>query len=756
LLAIPGYELLEELGRGAMGVVYKARQVRANRFVALKMILAGPFAGEAERARFQIEAEAIARLQHPNIVQVYEVGEYEGNPFFSLEFCPGGSVDKKLNGTPLPPAEAASLVQTLARAVQAAHERGVIHRDLKPANILLGSDNTPKITDFGLAKKLDASGQTGSGAILGTPSYMAPEQAGGKNREVGPAADVYALGAILYECLTGRPPFKAATTPETLLQVLSDEPVPVRQLQPKTPRDLETICHKCLEKEVGKRYGSVAELAEELRRFSAGEPIAARPVGAVERGLKWARRRPALAAAWGLLMLALGLGVGGGGAIWLWQQAETARREAEDAKNDLAREKNVAEAALQGKLEAEQKARAAEKREAEFAAEFAQNVDAYFNYLQTLRQEVIALHGAKALSGFLAPQPLGGLATLAAVRDRVGRFKVADLLERHHGACVELGQWADAEADFRQLRAMLADTPGLWNRHVWAWLYQEMIWEGSKIRPRPADEAAPGASLYPMTRHWYGGYLRGWAQSSGWRALTRRAGAPGHALHDGDAIVPRTFSRGAGLRGHPARDGYMRARAGNLAEMPQFVSMSWSSLNPLRPHVTDMGPYYRVCGEMDERFPKPNDPDTANALARTRLLVGGAFDKGRSNRLVRLAKFAVDGRPDSAEYRATYGAALYRAGKFEAAVEQLNVAGEGQRAVDSIWQQTFLAMANHRLGKREQARDLLTRAVRQMERQSTGWSRGPTWDKRVEWHQLYAEAAATLVWDVAPPASPAR
>src|SRR5262245_30991858 len=207
---VPGYEVLGELGRGGMGVVYKARQAGLNRVVALKMVLAGGHAGPAELARFRVEAEAVARLQHPNIVGVFEVGEAGGRPFLSLEFCPEGSLEQRLGGTPLPPEEAARLVETLAGAMHAAHRTGVVHRDLKPANVLLGADGTPKVSDFGLAKRLgEAAGQTATGAVLGTPSYMAPEQAEGR-KDVGPAADVYALGAILYECLTGRPPFKAA------------------------------------------------------------------------------------------------------------------------------------------------------------------------------------------------------------------------------------------------------------------------------------------------------------------------------------------------------------------------------------------------------------------------------------------------------------------------------------------------------------------------------------------------------------------
>jgi WD40 repeat protein len=291
----PGYEILGELGRGGMGVVYEARQKTLGRLVALKMVLVGGHAGPDERARFRTEAEAIARLQHPNIVQIHEVGEYAGLPFLCLEFCPGGSLDRKLAGTPLPPRQAAALAETLARAMAAAHAKGVVHRDLKPANVLLAEDGTPKITDFGLAKQVGAARQTASGAVLGTPSYMAPEQTGSRREEIGPAADVYALGAILYELLTGRPPFRATTPVDTVLQVLHDEPVRPRQLQPKVPRDLETICLKCLQKDPRKRYAGASALADDLARFLQDQPILARPVGKLERTARWCRRNPGVA-----------------------------------------------------------------------------------------------------------------------------------------------------------------------------------------------------------------------------------------------------------------------------------------------------------------------------------------------------------------------------------------------------------------------------------------------------------------------------
>jgi len=346
---IPGYEILGELGRGGMGVVYKARQVKLDRLVALKMILAARHAGEADLARFRTEAEAIAHLQHPNIVQVYDIGEHEGKPYFSLEFCSAGSLAQKLDGTPLPPKEAARLLETLARAMEAAHQRGIVHRDLKPANVLLLADGTPKITDFGLAKKLNEAGQTASGAVLGTPSYMAPEQAGGKGKAVGPAADVYALGAILYELLTGRPPFRAPSALDTLLQVVADDPVPPRQLQSKTPKDLETICLKCLQKEPPKRYVSAQDLAEDLRRYQAGESVLARPVSLGERALKWVKRRPVVASLAAAVFLVTLAGI----AAFAWAFAETivARDDAEKAlkQADEARKQADAEKAQKEK-----------------------------------------------------------------------------------------------------------------------------------------------------------------------------------------------------------------------------------------------------------------------------------------------------------------------------------------------------------------------------------------------------------------------
>jgi serine/threonine protein kinase len=353
---VEGYVILRELGRGGMGVVYEARQEGLNRIVALKMVLAAGRASADELARFRAEAEAVAHLQHPNIVQVYDVGTHDGLPFFSLEYCSGGTLADHTGGRPQPPRRAARIIHDLARAIHHAHQRLILHRDLKPANVLLAArdgtvtepgerasdrkthkleshalseanpDKTtvpaspaarrsgsvrrhsrdavdvdlehcvPKITDFGLAKRLEGdAGKTRDGSVMGTPSYMAPEQAQGKVRELGPPADVYALGAILYDMLTGNPPFRGDTVMDTLHQVINKEPVAPQRLHAKIPVDLDTICLKCLEKDPSKRYASADALAEDLRRFLEGEPILARPTPWWEKTLKWARRRPAAA-----------------------------------------------------------------------------------------------------------------------------------------------------------------------------------------------------------------------------------------------------------------------------------------------------------------------------------------------------------------------------------------------------------------------------------------------------------------------------
>ena len=331
-----------------MGVVYKARHMGLNRLVALKMIRGGSQAKPEFFKRFSTEAEAIARLRHPHILQIYDIGEAGGLPYVALELLEGGGLDDRLAGTPLPGASAAELVVTLATAVQVAHDAGIIHRDLKPSNVLYTADGVPKITDFGLAKRIDSEeNQTQSGQVMGSPSYMAPEQARGHSKEVGLRADVYALGAILYEMLTGRPPFKGETSIETIRQVIDDEPVPPTRLVPRLPRDLETICLKCLNKDPARRYESARALALDLSRYLRKEPVHARPAPSWERAIKWARRRPLSAAAAVLATLLL---LGGSVAGFVYQRR---LRIAEQSHNETVIAKQTTGWSLLGRADAD-------------------------------------------------------------------------------------------------------------------------------------------------------------------------------------------------------------------------------------------------------------------------------------------------------------------------------------------------------------------------------------------------------------------
>ena len=325
------YELTEEIAHGGMGVVWKARQVSLNRTVAVKLMLSGAFVQPDFVKRFRAEAEAAASLQHPNIVAIHEIGEHDGQPFFSMDYIEGQNLAQLVRDRPLPARRAAAYLKTIAKAVQYAHEHQILHRDLKPSNILIDAADQPRVTDFGLAKRLTADADlTLTGQVLGSPNYLPPEQAEGRHRDIGPASDVYSLGAVLYCLLTGRAPFQAATVADTLKQVSSADPVSLRLLNPSVPKDLETICLKCLEKEMPRRYGTAQELADELGRFLRNEPIRARPLGALEKSVRWCRRNPRLAASLAALLLVFVLGFAG--VTWQWRRAQTGE---DDARRNL-------------------------------------------------------------------------------------------------------------------------------------------------------------------------------------------------------------------------------------------------------------------------------------------------------------------------------------------------------------------------------------------------------------------------------------
>jgi tetratricopeptide (TPR) repeat protein len=467
---IPDFEIVDILGRGAMGVVYKARQVSLNRLVALKMILSGGHASEAEVERFRVEAEAAARLQHPHIVQVYGFGVHEGRPYLWLEFVNGDSLQKTAAGVPQPVVAAARLVQQLAQAMECAHQQGIVHRDLKPANVLLAAkppaaeyipsakppaaEYIPKITDFGLAKRLeDESSQTRTGSILGTPSYMAPEQAEGRSREVSPLADVYALGAILYELITGRPPFRGPSVLETLEQVRTQEPVPPSRLLPRVPHDLETICLKCLQKEPHKRYASAATLAEDLRRFVAGEPIRARPVSTAERLWRWSRRNPRVAlltAAVFTMLLTVAVGATWFALMLSREKAATlqAQREAEE---NAARERDARNLA-------DQKAREAQEAQAIAGKQRALALGTLRTLITKVQQHLSENGQARALRQELLQAALDGLKQVSAASAADTGLRDRGLASVHNQMAQifeQLGRTEEAYQQYRQMHTIL-------------------------------------------------------------------------------------------------------------------------------------------------------------------------------------------------------------------------------------------------------------------------------------------------------------
>lgn len=471
-----GYEILGELGRGAMGVVYKARQTGLKRLVALKMILAAGRASKLELTRFQIEAEAVAKLDHPNIVKIYEIGRVDDLPFFSLEFVSGGTLAGRIKAAPATSRQAAILMRAIAEGMDFAHKRGIVHRDLKPANILLSAPDqtgedidfdqlpldrfSPKITDFGLAKTLEEDSiQTREGAIMGTPSYMAPEQALGKTSEVGPKSDIYGLGAILYDIVTGIPPFRGETVMDTIQQVIHREPVPPTRLNTKLPVDLGVICLKCLEKDPQRRYGSAGELAEDLRRYLDGEPIRARPTPWLEKAWKWARRKPAQAA----LALVLSVGTLGAtvGGYFLAHHEKTRADENFRLKVQADTDKGIA--IKQTKI-AEENFRQALAAIEQLLTKVGQNRLAHEPRMERTRRELLS-QASKFLARFLNDhaedpslqwQNARTLAQLGAIEEMLGNYKEAEknLLD----ACQVLQQLHEKAPDNPAYLTDLADS----------------------------------------------------------------------------------------------------------------------------------------------------------------------------------------------------------------------------------------------------------------------------------------------------------
>jgi serine/threonine protein kinase/tetratricopeptide (TPR) repeat protein len=666
---LPGHEVLGRLGRGGMGVVYKARHLALNRVVAIKMLLDRVDDDPAAHARFRAEAEAAARLRHPNIVQIYEVGEHRGRPYFTLEYVAGGGLDRMIGGAPQAVRPAAILVRQLARAVHYAHRQGVVHRDLKPANVLIenltaesaetaertrsggatlvGSasassafsavDLVPKITDFGLAKRLDLPSQTRTGDVLGTPSYMAPEQARA-DREVGPAADVYALGAILYECLTGRPPFRGVTGWATVQMVLSSEPVPPRELAPAVPRDLETICLKCLAKDPARRYASAEALADDLDRFLTDRPILARPVGRIERTRRWAKRNPVVAGLSAALAVLAVVAFAVVTALWL--RADRLRGAAETSAENARRSQTRADANFR-------KARAVvDQLLARVSEERLNGVP----HLELVRRDILE-DALRYYRDFLAER-----SDDPGVRLEAGRAlrKMAEL-ERH------LGRYEQAEAHSPEaltlLEPLAAETPDDPDRHREIGLahhdrghllsllgrggeaeteYRKSVDEDRRLAAADPDDPAYAASLAVG--------LISWGLSTGRREVS------GPALEEAVAILTRL---GAGKsRNSPERNVRLNLGVAKL-------NLGGLALKAGRPDEAER--LYREALDLHERLTAefPSWPQFAeqvaadlNALANVLAETGRLADAETAyRRAIGLRQKLVNDFPGLADYR---------------------------------------------------------------------------------------------------------
>jgi serine/threonine protein kinase/tetratricopeptide (TPR) repeat protein len=682
---VVGYEILGELGRGGMGVVYKARQIKLNRLVALKMVLSGAHASKTQLDRFFVEAEAVGQLVHPNIVQIHEVGEHDGLPYFSLEYVDGGSLSEKLAKKPMSAKPAAELLVTLARAMGCAHSHGIIHRDLKPANVLLTSDGVPKITDFGLAKRLESdSSQTRSGTLMGTPSYMAPEQARGDTHNIGPLADVYALGVVLYECLTGRTPFVGTSIIDTLRQVQTLEPVPPSRLQPKVPADLETICLKCLQKETHKRYATALDLAEDLTRFLAGNPILARPVGSAERAWRWCKRNPRVAAlSAAVLLLLVTVAVGSTAMAYRISQEHQAAVEARDLADRKARDEQLAREEADRSADEAKKARAKADENAKIAND--QSALA-LNTLQTLvgkvqeqledaprtqklKKELLqtAMTGLKKVAQH-AEKSTSTEATMAAAHMKMGQMfrQLGDTEEafKQYLLCHEITQkralaqptWAAAQSNLAATFTVLGNMSQELRRDMNAaldyYLKALVIYEGIYANPK-GDGERPVDPLVAKR------YLA--------EALTRvavthlRLGNPAKAAVEFEKVLPLREDM---VRTNPADE-----------KMVQDLTRTYIALAEISFRFNDRTKakeYFAKCLTERDRLAN-SQPDNTRFKWELAAACGnmgdfhlhcGETDLARPlfEKELSLSRALAQSDPDNADYQRELGVALYRAG----------------------------------------------------------------------------------------------
>jgi tetratricopeptide (TPR) repeat protein len=666
---IPGYDVEALLGRGGMGVVYRARQLRLNRPVALKMLLAGAYAGPQERARFQREAEAVAGMRHANIVQIYDVGEHEAWPYFTMELLEGGSLAQALAGTPQPAFKVAALLATLAEAVQVAHQAGIVHRDLKPANILLTGDGTPKVADFGLARHFDGEpALTSSGDRMGTPSYMAPEQVIGKAKTIGPASDVYALGAMLYEMLTGRPPFRGETASETERQVVADEPVPPGRLNPKVPRDLETICLKCLHKDPPRRYVDAGALAADVQRFLEGRPVLARRISPLERAWRWCRRNPA-GAALGLLVLVL-LGLCVGGALWVQRQQLERRTEAQ-----LRRER--------ARLEIEQVLGHQEDLRQQGLWEDARSE---LTLAQTrlhdagsdeLRRRLVRAHSELDQAIKAEAEDPGLLLRLAKAEAELGRA------ERVEALLARAISRQPRDPNTRVQSGLVRDRLGRTDQAVADFA------KAIELLPRDRFFASPRSRFIVELaghEHVFSALLQARPEDKSlWIGRGRH-----HALRDRWRQAAADYARGIEPVASPSTDEYYEYACALLL-------------------IGDKGRYRGLIQTLAEQVDKTKEPRLAYELARACIITPEMM--ADPERVIRWARLAAESAT-LAWHSHVVGAAYYRAGNYEEALRWLSKSLEGSWNEGRTLNQFMLSMIHRRMGHAERAAGLYKESIR--------------------------------------------